>query len=220
MSSILTANGLDVIEGVVKMPRVGSWRAEISVDTDAAITGPVSLAFSSGLRLAGTAARGGTWLETAFLRVDAGAGGMGRDARAAHYKGVSIRAVLLDLARASGDTLSPTIAESVLTTRVPFWTATEAVGIELTELCDGAGVGWRFLPDGTLWVGAETWPDSGLTEPIDYQDLGEHPQAALAELGIESPVIVPGTLLGGRQVSYVEHRVRAGAVRSVVWFEA
>jgi hypothetical protein len=78
---------------------------------------------------------------------------------------------------------------------------------------------WRVLPDGSIWMGVETWPDSGLLEGDDYQIISEDPMRAEAVLGVESPVIMPGTLLGGRRVSYVEHRLNSPETRTIVWFE-
>jgi hypothetical protein len=79
-------------------------------------------------------------------------------------------------------------------------------------------VTWRVLPDGTIWAGPETWPDSGLTTD-DYQILDEDPREGTALLGVEAPVLLPGTALAGRRVSYVEHLINAEGVRSNVWFE-
>jgi hypothetical protein len=74
------------------------------------------------------------------------------------------------------------------------------------------------LPDGSVWVGQESWPDSGLTADV-YQVLSEDPSRAQAILGIETPLLMPGTTLGGRRVSYVEHRFGQPETRSSVWFE-
>ena len=70
-----------------------------------------------------------------------------------------------------------------------------------------------------MWFGYETWPDSGLTEPGDYQDMAELPQEGRAELGVEAWTLTPGMSLGGRHISDVEHNLDGETCRSTVWFE-
>ena len=77
-----------------------------------------------------------------------------------------------------------------------------------------AGSSWRVLADGTVWVGTEAWPDSGLLEQTDYVETNEWPGENRIELGVETLKLLPGTTLGDRKVSFVEHILRDGYVRS------
>lgn len=220
--AVLTLNGLDVIEGRIVQPRMGAWHADVIIDGDSVPTGACVLASSSGLSFKGTVARGGDWLRTSWVRVAAGAGGMGKAATAKHYRGIAVRTVVGDLLRASGDALSTTADQTILATRLQAWTQMAGtVGRALSALCGDPRTNaatWRLLPDGTLWIGRDTWPDSDLIEPDDYQDADERPSEAWAELGFAAPLLQPGTTLGGRRIDAVQHVVTEETVRTSAWF--
>lgn len=216
-------NGLPVFHGLVVMPRSGAWTADLQVDSAAVVTGPCTLAISGGLTLVGTAHRTGVWLDTARMRVVAGADGLGKTARPQHYRQTTLRVVLLDLLKMAGETLSPTADATTLGLTFPaWWTMALPIGRMVAALLEDTRIpetSWRMLPDGSLWVGPETWPDSKLVDLVDYQDLEEWPEDGKLELGVEAPVLVPGTLIGGRRVSRVEHRIDGETARTAAWVE-
>lgn len=221
--ALVTANGLAVLDAAICMPRVGAWHADLRVDTPDAITGPVTISIDEGrLVLNGTVWRGGAFAGSASVRVVAGANGMRTIAKAKHYTQTSVRIVLGDLLSAAGEKLSSTASSSILSRHLDAWTtAAIATGGLIARLLAIASPGsaWRFLPNGQIWIGTETWPDSGLAD-ADFQDIDENPAVAEALIGVEAPVLLPGTTLLGRRVSYVEHLVNEAGVRSKVFFES
>lgn len=221
--SLITANGKGVIGATICMPRLGAATADLIVDAQDAITGPCVLAIESGLVLHGFARRTGVWLDTAYVRWTAGAGGLGKNAAPKHYRSTTARVVLLDLMRASGETLSPTSDARTTGLQLAAWTQiAQPVGNSISALLGDARLAahaWRVLPDGTVWCGPETWPDSGLKDITDFQELGRLPNEGRSELGFEAPALLPGTTLVGRKVSYVEHTLKDDCVRTGAWFE-
>lgn len=222
--AFITANGKNVLDGTrITIPRTGLWHADLAVDAPDGLSGACTLAIEGGLTLVGTAARAGVWIDTAHVRLLPGAAGLGKLAKAKHYRNVSLSVVLRDLLATAGEKVAASSDASVLAAHLPMWTqAQQEVGAAITALVSDRrrpDAVWRALPDGTIWVGKETWPDSGLQTPRDYQELDEAPQEGRAELGIEAPQVLPGQLLGGRRVSGVEYRLDGGALRKSVWFE-
>jgi hypothetical protein len=144
-----------------------------------------------------------------------GADGLRKPARAVHYSSTKRGTVLKDLLRAGGEKLSGTADQGVLGAALPFYTQiANPVGLSISALFADTGAVWRMLPDGTLWVGQETWPDSGLT-PEDYANLGEQSHLALVELGVDARFPLPGQKLDdGRKVSSTEVSIEGGAVRA------
>lgn len=219
-----TLNGTPVFEGVICIPRVGAWTADLAVDRDTAVTGACTLAIDGGLTLHGTADRTGVWLATARLQVVGGGGGLGRTSRPQHYRHTTLRAVLGDLLATAGENLAASADSVTLALSFPGWaTIGQPIGRMIAALLEDSRLSvdtaWRVLPDGTVWVGQETWPDSGLADVIDYQDLAEAPEDGTVELGVEAPRLLPGTTLGGRRVSYVEHRLTGDRARTALWRE-
>lgn len=217
---MLTVNGHSALHASIYLPRNGVWQADLRVDTVEDIVGAVTLDLDGKLTLKGTVIQGGMWQDTGSFRVLGGAGGLRLIAKPKHYTNASLRIVLSDLLAGAGERLASSSDASVLKRRVDAWTsAALPTGRLITQLLASTGTAsWRLLPDGTVWVGQETWSDSGLTTG-DYQVLSENPAQAEAILGVETPLLMPGTTLGGRRVSYVEHRFGQPETRISAWFE-
>lgn len=220
--ALIDVNGHGAIEARLVLPRTGAWQLDLVVDSFDEITGSVTTTIGDGrLELKGTRWRGAEYADSAFVRVVAGADGLRKIARAKHYTQTNARIVIGDLMSTAGEALSATADATTLGRRLDAWTtAAIPVGNALREALAVAAPGsnWRALPDGTIWVGPETWPDSGLT-PDDYQIENEDPRQLTASIGFEAPILLPGTTLAGRRISRVETIVNADGVHSTVWFE-
>lgn len=227
---MLLLNGQSVFDARLYFPRTGAWFADLRIDSaDAAgstagiFAGDVTIDVDGKLTLKGSAVRGGVYLDTGYLRVVGGAGGLGLTAKARHFSGSSVGTVLSDLLRAPiGEKLSSTSDPAILGLFLQSWTtAALSAGrmISRVLLSVAPTATWRVLPDGTIFVGNETWPDSGLIDDDDFQILSESPEMAEATIGLKSPLLMPGTLLGDRRVSYVEYRLSDPETRAIVYFE-
>jgi hypothetical protein len=219
----LFANGVPVSRARVTMPRQGCWTADIVVPDPDAITGKVTLAMDNGLTLVGTAERGGVWLDSNYIRIAPGANGLKKQSKPKPYRNVSLGTIAKDLLGNAGETLAASSNSGLLAVQFPWYTQSQdAIGRCLSALILDrrlASPVWRALPDGTIWLGYETWPDAGIKAPGDYQDISEAPQEGRAELGVETWTLTPGMSLEGRHLSDVEHYADGENVRSTVWFE-
>lgn len=220
--ALVSVNGKDALSMRAELPRVGAWHVDVKVDSADAIASPVTVTINDGvLVLKGSVARGGLFVDTAHVRIVAGAGGLNRLAKPRHYVSPTVRSILAHICADAGETLSTTVSVALLNRHLEHWTtAALPGGAIIARLCAtlGPDIVWRFVRDGTLWLGVETWPDSGLKEIDDYQVLHEWPEAGAQQLGVEAPQILPGTTLGGRRVSRAVHEV-GEATRTTVWFE-
>lgn len=220
--ALVEVNGSGVIDGKLFIPRSGAWHAKLRVDSTDPITGAITISTADGRQvLQGTVWRGGEYVDTAFLNIVGGAGGLRTPARAKAYNQTSLRIVLGDLVSGAGEKLSPASDAATLARPLAAWTtAAIATGGAITRVLRSAAPSatWRVLPDGTIWVGPETWPDSGLSTD-DYQILDEEPRQLVALLGVEAPILLAGTTLAGRRVSRAVHSIDGEGVRTTVWFE-
>lgn len=223
--SLLKASELDVLEAHVSMPRVGCWVADMVLDSETALADgdAVTLAADGGLELKGTVmpGRSSTFVGAVTARIVAGKGGMSKPAAPRYYAGAQFGDVINGLLKDSGETLSSTSDQALLSRVLDSWMVLrQPVSRALTVLLErvSPATSWRMLPDGTLWIGAETWP--AVDPAYEYEVISQHGADASAEIAAATPVIVPGVTLPeiGR-VSHVEHWVTSDKVRSVVTCE-
>lgn len=225
--SLLVANDIGVISGSINMPLNGAWTANLVIDQsdlsgfDAGTA--VTLKADNGFELHGTvmADRSGTFLDAVHLYVIGGAAGMNKvvQSRGFVQPGAFVSDVLNGIASDSGEALSSDIDSSLLTTNITAWTTMQATAVQALNMFLGfvaPTADWRFLADGKLWVGVETWP----TSSDDFDVLSLSPATGTALLGIVAPSILPGVALDGvGNVSRVLHTVQEAGVRSQVWLD-
>jgi len=220
--ALATINGFDIIEADITLPRRGRWSAVVAVDAQAAdqLLGRVTVDVDDGqLRLVGTAFRGGAFADQVKLRVVGGNAGMLKQIGPRAYQGVPLRLPLQDALAEVGEALAPTSDAAILDLQLQRWARLRGECMaEVVALLARSGapsiVGMRFLPDGTLWVGTETWPEVN----IDHDLLVDLHWAGQAVIGVEVPTLLPGTTFLGRKVEQVDHHLGGTEVRTVVTF--
>lgn len=207
----------EVIRGVVVLPRVGRWHARLDLDTEVMPSGAVTLSLAAGaVTLQGTVARGYVYAGRADVRVVAGANRLGAEIGPKAYRFVSAKIVLTELFADAGERLSETSDPAVTGAELQRWTRAGGPAVDaLLELAGALGAAWRALPDGSYWVGLESWPESKSTAEV----LDETPGEALLVLDAEDAAVWPGETLAGKRLSTVEHRIDEGSARTVVWVE-
>ncbi len=216
--SLVTVNGTPCVRATIRIPRIGVWFADLAVDVAKTISGPVTISVCDGaLELKGRAARTGVFKDTAVLRVLGGAGGLASEVPAKYYRRCPAKVPLQDILLAAAEKLSTEADQSLLNQQLVAWTLLrQKAGEALRTLADELGAVWRVLPDGTVWLGLESWP---VVHMPDVDLLSEDPRAHTAVIGTDSPTLLPGTMFLGRRVSMVEHQVQPESVRTLVWFE-
>jgi hypothetical protein len=192
-----------VTAGKAHLPRTGNWVADVRVVGEEAL--PATLVLQLGEVEMPCAVSMDELVNGARdVRVVGGAGGIGETCRPRHYHRPLLRHVLADLLRDCGERLSPQSDQAVLGLPLEGWdTLAVPNGAMLGALCSlaGEGINWRVLFDGSVWVGAETWPAS----PADARSIEMNGVHAASVVGTDVPSIWPGTTLAGRQIDHVVH---------------
>src|SRR6185437_8175398 len=208
--ALLTANGQDVLEAKSSRRRTGAWSWDLLVDDPDALTGKVTISVNDGaLTFVGTATRSGVFSDTGHVRVIAGAGGLSTVATARSYNSPSVAGVLADLLSDAGETLSPAADAGILAQELDAWTTGARPIADLVSLLLASGSPgsiWRSLPDGTIWIGNETWPDAGIDSSL-YQIFEDSAETNSMLVGCDAPFRLPGATFEGRKVGYVEDTV-------------
>lgn len=222
MSAIFTVNDFLGVDLRLCLPRVGAWHADVSVDVagqSADFSGALSLNID-GNTFTGTRRRGGTTADVAVMRLVGGAGGLATMATPKSYSSVTPQVVINDLLSAAGETLSGTVDPSLLGVAWSSWsTPAWPTGAVLAELVSklGTDVIWRVQPDGTVWLGRESWPTvkpSCLVTQIDDR-LGK----ATLHL-FDGALVLPGTVFNGVNIdNAVVTTFEGGRLNEEVWFQ-
>jgi hypothetical protein len=197
----------DITAGTVTLPRTGVWLADLVVNAQDELPDLVVLDLGD-VEMPSAVARAELVGGVTHVRLVGGSGGIGDTARPKHYHRPLVRHVLADLLRDAGERLATTATQSVLTTELEAWTTLALpTGSMLAALCQvvGNGANWRVLADGTVWMGVETWPDSG----IDARTIESDGANAATMVGTDIPGLWPGTMLGDRRVDVVRHDLDA-----------
>ncbi|MGZ6094380.1 MAG: hypothetical protein ACXWUG_20260, partial [Polyangiales bacterium] len=178
--SFATLNGARVVRGSLTLPRIGRWHADLIVDASEPIPGPVQLAFGDGaLVFRGTVFRGDVFQETFHCRIVGGTNGLAKELPAKFYRGIPLRLALRDLLAEAGETLSASADATVLDRLVPKWSRRRGTAAtSATELATIADASWRFMPNGSFWIGTEGW----LEVEFDHQLLREDPADGRIEI--------------------------------------
>ncbi len=221
MTALLTANGLRVSRGVLTLPRIGVWHGELEIETDDAskVANAITLSIAEGLlELKGTARRAGVYGSHTSVRIVGGAGGFSKALDSKFYRQIPARIPLGDALSAGGESLSSTADAGKLGQQLPFWTRQAGtVGSAFQQLSSELQAAWRVLPDGTTWLGDETWPT---TKAKNVTVLSESPEDSSLQLQSDAPVLLPGTSLNGKNISRVEHIIEPASVRTTAWIES
>jgi hypothetical protein len=218
--SLITANDLRVTRAVITLPRIGVWHAELEVETEdpSAVAEAITLNVGEGaLTLQGFARRSGMFGAHSHVRMVGGAGGFGKAVSSKFYRQAPARIALTDALDEGGESLSSSSDSGVTGQQLASWTRhAGTVGEALHELAVELSAAWRVLPDGSTWVGSETWPTSAAK---NVHVLTESPADGRLELSAETPIVLPGTTLDGKKLSRVEHTIEPSSVRTTAWYE-
>jgi hypothetical protein len=206
--SDLVCNGRAVLRATITEPRIGMWVADLDVDGDDTVTGPVTLeAADAGVAWVGAVLRGasdeGRWRG----RIVGGSGGLWRPLEPRAFRGATLHdvaAVTLDDAAEQLDD-----ASDALTGATAFWLrARQAAALTVADVARAAGLSWRVARAGTVWIGAETWGPATVTADVASID----PVTGRITLASDAWGVAPGTTItlpdvGAVRVGLVETRL-------------
>ena len=220
--ALVTLAGADLLEGEVHLPPFGPWFAHLKIDDPSIAPGPATLAAANGLSLAGYITEVGEFLGASHAHMVGGAGGLATQVSGA-WRQAQLRDPVQAVVAAAGEKLSSTVDASLLDTPLAYWSLfRKGAALALAELCGaasrlvGQAIGWRFLADGTLWLGVESWPAASLPEGADV--LLVHPEEGRYVIGCDTPSLLPGVDLAGvGHVLAVDHFLEADKVRTWAW---
>jgi len=235
--ALCTANGIPIAEATIHIPRSGVWHADLAVvtDTPADVTGVIALSILGGqLLMNGSSCTTPlSWRGVTRLRMAAGAAGLGTKLTAQGYSSAPASVIVGDIltgavgSTGASETLSSTsmsLGARMNWCRLAPPEGGASAGTALRAIVLELGAVWRALPDGTIWIGLESWPASAL---LVFDVLDAQPEDNRVQLGTSTPLLFPGTTLdvgdtlpgGGGNVGRVTYKITPDATRVEVCFE-
>lgn len=225
----LKANSFMCLRGLVSMPLTGAWVADLAIDPSSSGADvpieqdPLTVSVGEGgFTLQGTVRRVNNAFDTVFARVVGGGGGLWRDVPARSYQGATFGLIAGNLLSQVGEKLSAATPSAISNIQLNFWSIQAGPAfVALYSLVQEAivqtatQVNWRVLPDGSIFIGAESWPASPLAS---FDLMRWQPEQRMVTIFAENPNIVPGQLWQSANVCNVQHRIEPDEQRTKVWF--
>lgn len=218
MASPILVNGSPVIRGVIAMPLKGSWHADLVVATQdpSIFEDGVLIDFDSGaLLFAGTVRRADMVADAYVLRMVGGYDALTEFLSPKSYQNVTLGGPLRDVLTDAGESLAPDSDQSVLNTSLPRWVRTgDFAHRALWNLMGRAPSEalWRMKPDGDLWVGVDSWPETS----AEWTPISSDPNVGRVTVAANIPAIFPGQTIEGRKIEYALHHIEATGLRSTL----
>lgn len=217
-----TVNGLRLLVARITEPRIGAWTADIEHDGSEALSGTVKLSLD-GETWTGTvdtlpdgAAASKVEAGRVKSRIVGGGGGLSKELPARSYSNPSgaltLATILTDILREAGETLSST-AETPGTALTNWVRGVGTAAAALKAVTAKAGLSWRILRDGTLWVGTETWPEHvPPAQPIEIDTDWSDGNVELRD----AASFRPGITYQAHQIQQVVHEYRGSATTTTL----
>jgi hypothetical protein len=228
MPALCSVSGVNVLNGLINIPRIGVWHADFELDSFTTFSGAaVSIQFGSQT-MVGTVTRSGSDASKRLrVRIVGGVAGLQTVLPPRSYGSVPLRIPLVDALSGAGETLSGTANPTVLATQLSAWSRMQGgtAGGVVGSLATAAGAAWRVLLDGSVWMGLETWPASSLP---DTTLIHSEPEKGRVTVASDAPAVLPGTAFSYtppgstqavRNVSYVRHSIRPDELLTMIYYE-
>jgi len=220
--SYLTVNSRAISQARVTFPLTGAWHADLFVAGAETISGACTIDLGGALTLTGTAIVSGNYTQAAHVRVLAGKGAWQSPCSPRFWQGATLGTILGSTLSALGETLSSTADATAKGVSLPAFAVTAAsLGANVRALMAyaPAGTSWRFLPDGTFWIGPETWGAFG----EDYQVTSEEPRERRLDVGFQVPTLQAGQTVeaesGTVRVNRVESKLSVDGFSARAWWQ-
>lgn len=210
-----TLNDLNLLSCTIQEPRIGVWQAVVDVDSEAAVSGAATLTVD-GVTWTGTIVKGDLYAGRFHAQLVGGAGKLAAILPAKYYQNTSLRVVVDDLMRGTGETLSAASDASIRGHQVSRWMHVKGkASVALKAVADELGLTWRVLRDGTIWLGVEQWSEARPT----YDETDRVPGRDSVTIAPDAPTVAPGTTFLERRVSRVTTTVKGDLLRQEILFE-
>lgn len=201
----------------------GNWTAHLEfADQVQAPTGLVTLIWL-GQEFQGQVLRSGqSSAGRTFALVAGGDGHLGQplppELPARAYRNAPLRIVLSALLAEAGERMSGTIDPLLLSRQLPLWPRRKAKASDLLDdLARELDVIWRVLPDGSVWLGVDSFAEAVLAQPLQALD-DQDPSVPTALFVPHAFGPLPGQSYQGLRVGNAHYTISPDAAYLRLWY--
>jgi len=213
MGLMASLSGHRVTAARVSIPQWGCWYADASVDGEHTLSGAVELKIAD-LTLKGTVLAGGPDKGRSHYRIVGGAGGWGKTLPKKSYAsdaGVKVLTVLIDAAKAAGESIDSSTVDSSKRTGPAFVRREGRAAWALERLAPSA---WYVGENGITRLGKR--PTTSLSAKATHGPVDR--ARGTVTLAAESiATILPGVVVDGLEAVDVQHEISKDGLRSTIW---
>lgn len=218
MDNKYLVNNFPIIECHLTMPKIGAWLA-----SDVLIDSPLEFKIGDNVVMQfldqtfnGTIIDTGVFKQFQMCTIVGGTGKMPDYLVSKSYNSIPLGQVVKDIARATGHVVSDTSNVDLLNSYLLRWSLLKLqASLAITKLLEPSISLWRILPDGTLWVGKETYAP---LNPDDFLIIEKFPEQGRWNIYNESYLIQPLTSLDGINIQQVEYYLKENDLTMSVFF--
>jgi len=225
--AVLTAGGAahDVLSGSITLRLRGVWGSLLELDADAPMSGAVEIALARDDGAApqlfkGTIIYGAPYEGRVRIVVAGGAAKIAGPiapilAPRNYVAGPKLSTIVADIAADAGEKLAAGVELELEGRTLQRWLRAAGLAADGLQLLGDRLEGWRVLPDGTLWAGAETWPE---VSPAGLYQQGDDGHALVVDVAPEAATLLPGSVVLGRRIVQVVYGIQ-GALRASLHYQ-
>lgn len=213
-----TVNGNDALSVKIRKPRTGPWHADVELDGEVTLSGRVTISVD-GYTFVGAVVTQGSFAGRTQAWIVGGSGGLSKTVDAQHYSNTPVLTVIRDILSACGESLD---ASSVIpSTRFGHWERESTKASHaLVAAADRAGLAWRTLDNGKIWVGVDTWAVTKTAASVLDEDWDTSCLTLAADEFAELAKVQPGATFDGHKLKQVTHLVTRGSMRTIASTES
>jgi hypothetical protein len=210
-----TIAGVNALSLELRRPKLGAWQIDSELDTGENIAGSVVVDID-GSKWQATVLESRVYAGKCFAWLVAGQGGLQKELEARQYIDATLGDICRDILSIGSETISGTTSDAVLARKILQWERLSGrVGNSLLHLLDRCGLVWRMLPDGTVWIGEDTWAAQSPEVTLMNEDWSTG--IILLAPGDDFNDVAslsPGQSYAGHRIEQVVHRYGSNSLRT------
>lgn len=218
MANQFLINEQPIVQCHLMLPKIGAWMAnDVLVDTDQEfnIGDSITMNFLDQT-FKGTVLDTGVYRGFQQCTIIGGSGKFPDQLESSSYNSIPLGQIVNDIARKTNHTVSTTSDQNLLNHNLVGWNILKMkASLALVKLLESQGAIWRILPDGTLWVGYESYTPLNTN---DFLVIEKFPEQARWNVYNEDYLVQPLSFLDGNNIQQVEYYVAADDLQQTLFF--